>query len=326
MRFSMTLKKPLSALLLAIAGSLLAQTSGSISGTVTDQSAAAVANAKVVATSSTTGERREASSSASGQYSLPFLAPGNYRIEASHTGFATSAANAALAVTERIGVDFVLKPAGVSEKIEVTADAPLLQTEASALGRVVEGASIRELPLSSRNFTQLLALSPGTSGPLNDAGSLGRGTQNISSGGARLGSNAVYIDGVDSVNLHSNTSNENAFASNGLVAPSPEAIQEFKVQTGLYDAQSGRSGGASVALVTKSGSQQFHGALFEFFRNNALNANSFFFNATGQQRPVLKQNQFGGNLGGPLSQNQSVKNRTFFFFSYQGTRQRNGLS
>src|SRR6185295_19676188 len=123
------------------------------------------------------------------------------------------------------------------------------------------------------------------------------------------------------INLHSNTSNENAFGSNGLVAPSPEAIQEFKVQTGLYDAQTGRSGGAAVVLVTRSGSPQFHGALFEFFRNDALNANSFFFNATGQDRPVLKQNQFGGNLGGPV-----LKNRTFFFFSYQGTRQRNGLS
>src|SRR6185295_18219869 len=123
------------------------------------------------------------------------------------------------------------------------------------------------------------------------------------------------------INVHSNTSNENQFGSNGLVAPSPEAIQEFKVQTGLYDAQSGRSGGASVVLVTKSGSPEFHGTLFEFFRNDAVNANNFFFNATGQERPVLKQNQFGGNLGGPV-----IKDKLFFFFSYQGTRQRNGLS
>lgn len=307
--------------LLASALTVWSQTSGTISGVVKDESGALIANAKVAAVSVTTGERRETVTSSTGQYGFPFLSPGEYRIEASLAGFATSVANVQLGVTERIGVDIVLKPASVSERVEVTSAAPLLQTESAALGRVVEGTAVKELPLSSRNFTQLLALSPGTSGPLNDAGALGRGTQNISSGGARLGSNSVYIDGVDSVNIHSNTSNENAFASNGLVAPSPEAIQEFKVQTGLYDAQSGRSGGAAVVLVTRSGTPQFHGTLFHFFRNDVLNANSFFFNQTGQDRPVLKQNQFGGNLGGPV-----WKEKTYFFFSYQGTRQRNGLS
>jgi len=308
-------------IVLLLAQFLTAQTSGTISGLISDQSGGPASGAKVLATNSATGERREAATSATGQYVFPFLAPGTYRIEASLTGFATSVTNVVLGVTERIAADLVLNPAGVVEKIEVTAAAPLLQTESSSLGRVVDGNAVKELPLSSRNFTQLLALSPGTSSPLNNAGALGRGTQNISSGGARLGSNSVYIDGVDSVNIHSNTSNENAFASNGLVAPAPEAIQEFKVQTGLYDAQSGRSGGAAVVLVTRSGTPQFHGTLFHFLRNDALNANSFFFNATGQNRPVLKQNQFGGNLGGPV-----IKNKTFFFFSYQGTRQRNGLS
>lgn len=304
-----------------LAAAVCAQTSGTLGGAVSDESGAAVVGAKVSASNTNTGERREAVTSAAGTYSFPFLAPGAYRIEVAMPGFATTVANAVLGVTERIAVDLVLKPASVTERVEVSATAPLLQTESAALGRVVEGNAVKELPLSSRNFTQLLALSPGTSGPLNNAGALGRGTQNISSGGARLGSNSVYIDGVDSINVHSGTTNENAFGSNGLVAPSPEAIQEFKVQTGLYDAQSGRSGGAAVVLVTRSGSPQFHGTLYEFFRNDVLNANSFFFNSTGQQRPVLKQNQFGGNLGGPV-----IKNRTFFFFSYQGTRQRNGLS
>ncbi|MSV27797.1 MAG: TonB-dependent receptor [Bryobacterales bacterium] len=298
-----------------------AQTSGTIGGTITDGGGGVVPNARISAHNLTTGERRESTSNIRGQYTFAFLPPGEYEIEAAGEGFAPAKRRAALAVTERIAADLVLKPASLTQSVDVVSESPLLQTESAALGRVVEGKSLKELPLSSRNFTQLLALSPGASGPLNDAGALGRGTQNISSGGARLGSNAVYIDGVDSVNLHSNTSNENAFASNGLVAPSPEAIQEFKVQTGLYDAQSGRSGGASVVLVTRSGSPQFHGTLFEFFRNNELNANSFFFNSTGQTRPVLKQNQFGGNLGGPV-----IKDKTFFFFSYQGTRQRNGLS
>ena len=238
------------------AATVFAQTSGTISGSITDQTGAAIAGSKILVVNANTGEKREANSSASGKYAFPFLAPGNYRVEASLAGFSTTVVNTVLAVTERIAVDIVLKPSSVNEKIEVTAAAPLLQTESAALGRVVDGHAVKELPLSSRNFTQLLALSPGTSGPLNDAGALGRGTQNISSGGARLGSNSVYIDGVDSVNVHSNTSNENAFGSNGLVAPSPEAIQEFKVQTGLYDAQSGRSGGAAVVLVTRSGTPQ----------------------------------------------------------------------
>jgi len=214
-------------LLLSAASALLAQTTGTITGAVTDLSGASVANAKVTAVNTSNGEHREVSSSASGQFSFPFLTPGIYRIEASQTGFSTAAASVTLAITERTAVEFILKPSSVTEKIEVTSTAPLLQTESAALGRVVDGTSIKELPLSSRNFTQLLALSPGTSGPLNNAGSLGRGTQNISSGGARLGSNSVYIDGVDSINIHSNTANENAFGSNGLVAPSPEAIQEF---------------------------------------------------------------------------------------------------
>lgn len=298
-----------------------AQTSGSISGIISDSTGGRIPNAAVSARNLATAERRETASNAAGQYAFPFLPPGRYEVEATSEGFAPASRLAAVAVTERIAADLTLQPASLTQALQVLAESPLLQTETAALGRVVEGNSVRELPLSSRNFTQLLALSAGTSGPLNDAGALGRGTQNISSGGARLGSNAVYIDGVDAINLHSNTSNENAFGSNGLVAPSPEAIEEFKVQTGLYDAQSGRSGGASVVLVTRSGSPVFHGALFEFFRSDALNANSFFFNRTGQPRPVLKQNQFGGNLGGP-----AIRNRTFFFFSYQGTRQRNGLS
>ena len=299
----------------------LAQTSGTINGTVRDESGALVAGAKVQVRSLTSGERRETASSERGVYTLPFLPPGQYAIEVSRAGFATTTVKVTLNLAEVVAVEVTLKVSSSAERIEVSSITPLLQTENAALGRVVEGSTVKELPLSSRNFTQLLALSPGTSGALNDAGALGRGTQNISSGGARLGSNSIYIDGVDAVNVHSNTANENAFGSNGLVAPSPEAIQEFKVQTGLYDATSGRSGGAAVVLVTKSGGPEFHGTVFEFFRNNQLNANSFFFNSTGQARPVLKQNQFGGNLGGPV-----IKNRTFFFFSYQGTQQRNGLS
>ncbi|HEV3199124.1 MAG TPA: TonB-dependent receptor, partial [Bryobacteraceae bacterium] len=308
------------AMLLA-AGMAQAQTTGTITGTVTDATKAVVAGVKVTAKSQATGERRETATNGTGQYAFPFLTPGEYELQFSITGFATVTEKTTLAVTERIAVDAVLQPAGVAERVEVAASNTQLQTETVALGRVVDDRTVKELPLSSRNFTQLLSLSPGTSSQLNNAGALGRGTQIISAGGARTTSNAIQIDGVDALNIHTNSASDNGVGSNGILVPPPDAIQEFKVQTSLYDAQSGRSGGANVSLVTRSGNNELHGSMFEFFRNNQLNGNSFFFNSTGTPRAVLNQNQFGGTLGGPIR-----KSKTFFFLSYQGTRQRNGLS
>ena len=298
-----------------------AQVTGTITGTVTDSSKAVMSGVKVSALSRTTGERRETTTNSTGDYVFPFLTPGDYELEFSITGFATTTEKATLAVTERIAVDAVMQPAGVANKIEVSSAAPLLQTESVALGRVVDQETIEELPLATRNFTQLLTLSPGTSSELNNAGALGRGTQIVSASGARPTSNEIQIDGVDALNIHTNSAADNGVGSNGIITPSPEAIQEFKVQTSLYDAQSGRSGGANISVITKTGTDQFHGSLFEFLRNEDMNANSFFFNSTGTKRAELRQNQFGGTLGGPI-----VKNRTFFFLSYQGTRQLNGLS
>lgn len=160
------MKTAVALLLSALAA--FAQTSGTISGAVSDESGARVPGAKIVASNATTGEKRETVSAANGQYVLPFLPPGEYRIEVTLTGFGQVIATAVLGVTERVAVDITLKPAAVAEKVEVTSATPLLQTESAALGRVVDGTAVKELPLSSRNFTQLLALSPGTSAPLND--------------------------------------------------------------------------------------------------------------------------------------------------------------
>ena len=298
-----------------------AQTTGTISGTVKDVSGAIVPGATVTVTFTSTGLKRTATTNNAGEYAFPALDPGQYDVEFRSSSFAPLVRHATLNVTERIAVDATLQVTSTQEEITVTGDAPILQTEDTTLGRVVDGQAIKDLPLATRNFTQILALSPGTSAPLNDATALGRGTTNISADGARPGSNAFYIDGVDAVNIHVNSASNNAFASNGVVVPSPEAIQEFKVQTGLYDVSGGRSGGANVALVTKGGTEHFHGSVFEFFRNDDLNANSYFFNQVGTPRPKLKQNQFGGTIGGPI-----LKQRMFFFFSYQGTRQINGYS
>ncbi|HLH32001.1 MAG TPA: carboxypeptidase regulatory-like domain-containing protein, partial [Terriglobia bacterium] len=298
-----------------------AQTTGTITGTVYDSSKAVVPGATVLAHGKSVSVERETTTGTTGEYTFPFLPPGDYEIEFRQSGFATIVEKVTLAVTERIAVDATMQPSASAQTVEVNATGDVLQTESSANGRVVDSLAIKQLPLSSRNFTQLLTLTPGTSGPLNDATALGRGTQNISSNGARISSNAINIDGIDVVNVHTNSASENTVGSNGILAPSPEAVQEFKVQTTLYDAQSGRSGGANVTLITRSGTNELHGSMFEYFRNTVMDANSFFFNTTGTARPVLNQNQFGGTFGGPVK-----KNKTFYFLSYQGTRQVNGYS
>jgi hypothetical protein len=305
--------------LLAVAG--FAQTSGTITGTVTDSSRAVMPGVHVTARGKTVDVQRETATNATGDYALPFLPPGDYEIEFRRDGFGTVIEKATLNVTERIAVDATLQPAAASQRVEVTSAGDVLQTETATLGSVVNGRAVTELPLSTRNFTQLLSLSPGASAPMNDATALGRGTQTITSNGARTTENAIAIDGVDATNIHTDAATDNGVGSNGIMVPSPEAVLEFKIQTSLYDASSGRAAGASVALVTKSGTNQFHGSAFEFFRNTIFDANNFFFNTTGTARPVLNQNQFGGVLGGPVK-----RNKTYFFLSYQGTRQKDGYS
>lgn len=297
-----------------------AQTTGTITGSVTDPHGAALPGARVSAKNTDSGVVREVVANRSGEYALPSLVPGNYELTFSSDGFATQVQHATLNVTDRIAIDAKMAVASTTTSVEVSGEEPLLQTENTAQGRVIDAESIRDLPLATNNFTQLLALSPGASAPLNDATSLGRGTQNISSNGARTGSNAIYIDGVDALNVHVNSAANNAFASNGTVIPPTEAIQEFKVQTALFDALTGRSGGSNVAVITRSGTSKLHGSVYEYFRNDAMNANLWFFNYVGSPRPKLKQNQFGATLGGMLK-----KDKVFGFFSYQGTRQINGV-
>jgi hypothetical protein len=208
----------------------------------------------------------------------------------------------------------------VQEEVTVTTEAQLMQTESSTLGTVTTGEQITSLPLVSRNYTQIVALNPGVAANVTDSRELGRGSVGnggipIVSNGVSLNDNNVQMNGVGINDLQSS-----GFFSGGVAIPNPDTIEEFKVQTGQYDAAYGRNAGANLNLVTKGGSNQFHGALWEFLRNDALNANTFFRNNVKQPRPVLKQNQFGFDFGGPV-----MKEKLFFFTSYQGTRQRNGL-
>jgi len=296
-----------------------AQTTGTISGTVTDKAGALVPKVQVSARNTASGEIRTAVTNAAGEYSFPSLAPGDYEITFTSPGFGTIIETATLNVTERIAVNPAMQMSNVNTIVEVSASEPLLQTENTTEGAIITGQNVSELPLATNNFTQLLALSPGVLAPLNDATSLGRGTQNVNVNGARTSSNSTYVDGVDAVNVHTNSTANNNFASNSVIIPPPDAIQEIKISTALFDATTGRSGGSNVALVTRSGANEFHGDIYEFFRNTIFNANSYFLNQQGQRRPELNQNQFGASIGGPI-----LKNKLFFFFNYQGTRQING--
>ena len=274
-----------------------------------------------------TAEMEATTSDEDGRFRFALQPPGKYRLEATKSGFATlNLADISISVTETLRLELRLRVATVVENLEVSAEIPMIETDNPALGRVVSETGVTSLPLATRNFAQIAGLSPGVVTGVFNAGELGLGGMAMSQinqsndgiyvHGARSYDNNFQLDGI-SVSDVQGSSN----ASGGIPIPNPDAIREFKVQTGFYDAGYGRYGGASVSVITKSGSNAYHGSVFEFFRNDALNANLFFANQTGQRRPVLKQNQFGFVLGGPIK-----KDRLLFFGSYQGTRQINGLA
>jgi hypothetical protein len=223
-------------------------------------------------------------------------------------------------VTETRTLNVALQVGSVSESVQVDSSTEQLQTQSSALGHVTNEEMVENLPLVTRNYTQIIALSPGVAADVTNAGGLGRGSGSsgdepfVANGGAGSDNN-FQMNGMEINDLQGS-----GFFSGGVAVPNPDTIQEFKVQTGQYDAAYGRNAGANVDVVTKGGSNQFHGTLFEFFRNEALNANEYFRKLNNQPRQVLRQNQFGFTFGGPIR-----KDKLFFFTSYQGTRQLNGI-
>lgn len=289
------------------------QTTGRIAGTVKDQRGALIVAANVTVRSNTTAEERHSTTDHEGNYTVPLLPPGTYRVRITANGFAPAVFEPVqVTITETTAVDANMILAG-PDTVSIRIDS-LVQRDGPQLGRVVDSRAVSELPLATRNFTQILALSPGTSVALPDNTALGRNSQNVSVNGARVTQNDFEINGIDANNLATN-------AAAGVAVPAPESIQEFKVQTSLYAATFGRGGGGNVQAVTKSGSNKFHGAAYEYFRNDALNANNSFLKAADVSRPTLQRNVFGGLLGGPIK-----ADRLFFFISYQGTRERNGAS
>jgi outer membrane receptor protein involved in Fe transport len=292
-------------------------TTGQIAGVVTDPSGAIVVGAKVAVTSNA-GVRRETTTGSNGRYTFPLLDPGAYQLQVDQSGFAPlKLEGVVVQITVTTVADAALKVAGSPTTVSVTGESPLVQTESSAKGTVIDEVQVRDLPLPTRNFQQLLALTTGTSGSIENSSELGRGDAPLYVNGQRAVSNSIVINGVDANSIGTGS-------LPNLAVPSVDSLKEFVVQTSMYDASQGRNAGGVVAAVTKSGTEKFHGNVYEFLRNTDLDANNFFLNGyegTVTPRPTYNRNQFGGTLGGPV-----VKDRAWFFISYQGTRETNGTS
>src|SRR5438132_561076 len=302
-------------LLLSLSAFAQTQTTGRIAGTIKDQNGAVIAGAEVTVVNKATGDERSVIAHAEGDYVVSLLPAGAYRVRVVANGFNTRIFDTVeVAITETTLVNADLTVAGVITDPIVVRIAPLIQRDGPQLGRVVDSRAVSELPLATRNFTQILGLSPGTSVDLPDNTTLGRNPQNISVNGARTTQNNYQINGIDANFIRNNNFQRPA-------VPAPETIQEFKVQTSLYDATFGRSAGGNIQAVTTTGAKDLHGAAYEYLRDAALNANNPFLKAAGVKRPVLYRNVFGGLLGGPIK-----RDKAFFFVSYQGPRERNGAS
>ena len=288
---------------------------GQLNGTVVDANGAAIVGANVKLVSKSTSQVREVATRDSGGFAFTLLPPGNYKIEVTANGFRTTVVeDVRVNITQTTTLAVSLEPATVSGIVTVNADTPLAQQESSQIGRVVEGPTIRQLPLATRNFQQLLTLSPGTSASVSNNTELGRGDSIISVNGQRTTSNNVRINGIDANAIGTNS-------TPNIAVPATDSLQEFIVQTSLYDASQGRNAGGNVEAVTRSGGNQFHGNAYYFGRNKVFNKNEFFLESAGQPKPVLSRHQFGGTFGGPIA-----RDRLFFFGSYQGTRETNGAS
>jgi carboxypeptidase family protein len=307
--------------------SLMAQTpgTGALTGTVKDPSGAVIPNATVTLTSVDTGQARTTMTGADGVYHFNLLPPGNYRVKMESSGFKpVEVPSVTVAVTETAVLDRNLDVGAQAQTVTVEGEVENIQTASSALGTVVNTRSMETLPLSTRNYTNLLAMTAGANAGVANSTTLGKSATGIAVNGADIGQNTYLQDGV-AVNTWSSTNTTQEGTNSGsFPTPNPDTIQEFKIQTSNYDAGYGRNPGANVNVITKSGTNEFHGSAFEFFRNTALNGNDYFFNAShapGTPKPVLNQNQFGGTFGGPVK-----KDKLFFFVAYQETAEKNGIA
>jgi outer membrane receptor protein involved in Fe transport len=294
---------------------------GTISGTVTDSTGAVVVDVGITLTNLDTGEKRVIQTNSAGYYTLVNVLPGRYKAEAGKAGFKKSVRESIIVQIESgLRVDFALEVGELTQTIEVSAAAPLIQPGTSSLGQVMETRTVTELPLNGRNPLALVGLaagvvpqgqpSAGNSSMGNPVGANPFAAGDFQLGGGQAGQSQILIDGVPT---------NGAYLNVVTVIPTQDAIEEFKVQTNNLGPEYGRFAGGVINLSTKSGTNAFHGSAYEFLRNKVLNANDFFSNAGGSPRPPFTQNQFGANGGGPV-----IKDKLFFFSTYEGYRQRKG--
>lgn len=290
------------------------QTTGRLTGSVIDQRASLIPSANVTVTNKATGDERSTTTDEAGSFTFAFLAPGVYRVRVGANGFQTfTSENIKISIAESTSLRIILAVAGVTtEPVTVSSGGPILKTDSATLGWTFGLRAISEIPLSTTNFTQLLGSTAGANVYLADNTVVGRNTQNVSVNGARVSQNNFQINGIDA----------NAGTSfRPLPNPALESIAEVNVQTSVFDATFGRSGGANVQVVTKSGTSGFHGSVYGSSRLTGLSANSPYLKAARLPRPVLERTVYGATVSGPLR-----PDRSFFFLSYQGTRERNGAS
>lgn len=289
--------------------------SGAILGTVRDPNGGTVTGAKVSVQNTATGITSTSLTDTAGDYIFPSLRIGNYKVTVEMAGFATAVAeNVNLTVSARQRVDLNLKVGTVSETITVTGAAPLLESENSSRGQVIQSRQITELPVLSRNYSQFALLSPGVrESQVGNQGSVAfrrEGSYNVN--GLRSVFNNFILDGLDN-NFYGTT---NQGFSNQAVQPSPDSVGEFRIMVNAYSAEFGRSGGAVMNVSSRSGTNEYHGSVWEFLQNEKMNATGFF-KPVDNRKPPTKRNQFGGTFGGPI-----LKNKTFFFADYEGSRWR----
>ena len=298
-----------------------AQDSAEITGRIIDASGSVTPNAAIEILNVNTNAKWVVNNNADGYFTQALLPPGDYRVSVKLAGFKQDVRNVRLEVQQVSRLDFTLQVGSLSETIEVTAASPMLESSNASIGQVIETQAISDLPLNGRNYLDLAKLSMGVGEPsgndqLGTAGDRAKNGGSFVANGTRSDMNNFILDGIDNNAKIVDQSN----STNVVIQPSVDALMEFKVETNTYSAEYGHSAGAVVNATIRSGTNKFHGTVFEFMRNDKVDARNFFLPNT-EPTPELRRNQYGGTLGGPIK-----KNRTFIFGSWQGTRQNSGAS
>src|SRR5436309_704553 len=290
-------------------------TGGRIIGRVADSTGAVISGVQITLANEATGVSRDTKTDQNGDYTFVEVAPGNYRMEYALQGFKKNVrTNVTVEVNQVLTLNAALQPGATQETVEVTSEAPLVDTTSTQMGAVVDDRTVSQLPLNARDTYQFLQLQPGVMSTVGSGNQIVYGSDkagSVSVNGGRGRANNFSVNGGDA---------NDQFVNLPTAQPSPDSIEEFRVLTNTFDAEYGRNSGSVVNVVTKSGTNQFHGNMYEFFRNKVLNSNAYCFSPDGCPKPQFNQNQFGGTFGGPI-----VKDRTFFFTSYEGRRIRQGI-